>query len=372
MTQNQLPAHLQGHVNRALADRTLDHLGIGSPPYISIMGNKFQAVDTTGARKPVGAHDPQLGVYLDCVVVDMGDVISKIYYATPFDPSGDWVPPDCWSDNGVAPSRNAAVPQSRTCGECPNNAWGSAVSKVTGKGIKACADYQKLAISIPGDPIVYLLRVPPNSLVNLRGYLQKFKGQNVDVDLVITRLSFQQDTLGTLEFRATSYVDEATYAFSRAALAEKRTDALVGRLDRPRTEMLAAPAEQRQIPPTHVSPPLTSQMRTEPQPPGIPQGATSPGTPAVQRAPVAETAPKRPGRPKRQTAEQPAAPAGFTPAPFRAEPQGTGQAASPSASVHGNAAAPTGNGQQPGSQFGIQSGAAPDAALSNALDSIFK
>ena len=55
------------------------------------------------------------------------------------------------SDNGTAPSRNASNPQARTCAECPQSAWGSKVSTVSGKGVKACADIQKIAFRLSVD-----------------------------------------------------------------------------------------------------------------------------------------------------------------------------------------------------------------------------
>ena len=240
----QLPAHLQNRSGTKLAEQTAAHLGAGSPPFISIQGNRFTLIDATGAEQPIQTFDPQIGVYLDCVIADAGDVLSKIFYDKPFDPNaGQYEPPACFSDNGIGPSRNASRPQARTCAECPNAVWGSKTSAVSGKAVKACSDYQKLAIMVPGDEVTFLLRTPPNSLSNLRNYLNKFVGTGVDVTDVITRIYFDPNGLGTLLFAAPGQFITPELADRRDALrAAKKTDMLVGRGDQPRPPELAAPA----------------------------------------------------------------------------------------------------------------------------------
>ena len=349
MTTPALPAFLQQRQSKALATDLSANLGIGSPPYISIMGNRFTLIDASGAEEPVETYNPQIGPYLDCVIIDNGKHISKVFYSKAFDPNASqYQAPDCWSDNGVGPSRNAQYPQSPTCAACPNNAWGSKTSAVSGKAVKACSDFQKLAVMIPGDEVIFLLRVPPNSLSTLRAYNQKFIGQKVDVSDVITRISFEQGQIGQLKFDAVSFIDEDAFKQREQALLEHRTDGLVGHTDLPRQEALPSP---QQVPPAALPP-------AQPQPfiaqPAVPTAAVLPTVAPVGTAPIAGESGGRPPRKRRNTAATQAAPAAAPVAPFRA------------------AAAPAANGGASAAPFGMsQPAGGPPADVSAALDSLF-
>src|SRR3972149_2288137 len=244
----QLPAHLQGFQSNQLSKTVAANIGTSAPPYISIEGNKFPLTDAAGNAQPAGAFDQAIGVYLDCVVFDINDHLSKVYYSKPYDPNSQtFEPPECWSDNGIAPSRQAAKPQSPSCATCQLNEWGSATSKVSGKGIKACSDQQKAAIYVPGFPHIFLLRIPPNSLKNFRSYAERFNGQQFDMDLMVTRLSFEPQGMGRRLFNPVNWIDQAAVAFIQDARGRKATDALVGRNDVPR-EQVALPAPAAQAP----------------------------------------------------------------------------------------------------------------------------
>lgn len=380
MTTN-LPAYLLDAPPENFAQRALANLGMGSPPYVSIMGNRFTLVDETGAEEGVATYDPKTGPYLDCVIADIGDHMSKIYYARPFDPSAStYLPPDCWSDNGVTPSRNASVPQSATCATCQWGMWGSKVSQVSGKGVKACSDFMKLALVIPGDDVTFLMRVPPNSLSNLRAYLAKFAAE-ISPSMVITRVSFEAGGIGTLVFSAVSYVDESTFKRVKQVRAAKATDNLVGRNDLPR-EALPAPAAQAALPAAAPAfgvtgnPPIEQQLVQQQAPlqtaqvqpaPFQPSPAPTAVAPVVQTAlppatmftPGTATTPSTPApepqRRRRRTREQidadNAAAARAAPAQQQAQP----------------AATPPANGPA----FGMAQGAPPPADLGPMLDSIF-
>ena len=154
---NQLPAHLQHRQNRNLAAQAVGGISAGSPAHISIAGNRFTLVDEAGNQKPVQT------LYLDVCVIDANAAVSKIYFdpRTPFEPGGDNSnPPICWSDNGVGASAQASQPQNASCQLCPQNAWGSATSKATGKPVKACNDVKKVAVIVPGIDMAFLLRRP--------------------------------------------------------------------------------------------------------------------------------------------------------------------------------------------------------------------
>lgn len=330
-----LPAYLQSRQSSKIAERTVANLGAATPPFVSIQGGRFTLVDAVGDEEPVNTAEKGIA-YLDACLADSGDHESRIFYIKGWEP-GASAPPDCWSDNGYAPSRACSSPQSTTCAGCPKAEWGSAVSKVSGKGVPACAKNQKLALVIPGDDVTFLLRVPPNSLKNLRDYLNKFRGQDADVSDVITRISFEKDILGTLTFRAIGWIDEATAKQRELVLKSKATDLLVGRGDLPREGALPSPVQQGQL----VAPVSTTSVHS-----AAPDSVVS--TTSVQTEPTTGT--RRRGRPRATEA----APDANAMAPFRPDAQpGSGVVSL-------------------GPAFGIGAGQDPGAELAKDIDSLFK
>lgn len=378
MNAPQLPAFLQNKPSRGIAATLSGNLGAGSPPFLSIMGNRFTLIDAAGEEIPVATYDPKIGPYVDCIVMDALEHTSKIYYDKAYDPAASqYEPPACFSDNGVAPSRNASRPQARTCAECPQGAWGSNVSAVSGKGVKACSDIQKIALLVPGYDMPFLLRIPPNSRNGFRGFVNKFVGQQVDVSDVVTRISFEQGSIGTLRFEAASYIDEATYAHREKLMAAKATDSMIGRTDLPRQDALPAPAtpaglpapEQQVQQPAPFVPPAPAAFA----PPAAAQPmqmAPQMAAPAPAAQPASPSEPPRTRKRRTAAATAPAAQApGFAPpaqqtAPFM--PQPAPAAAPPAAPFAVAAPAPA----QP-ANFGIQQAPAPAGDLANTLNSLF-
>lgn len=347
---NQLPTYLQNRQSKGLAQTLVGNLGVGSPPFLSIMGNRFTLIDSAGEEIAVQTYDPKIGPYVDCVVIDALERTSKIFYDKPFDPGANqYEPPACFSDNGIAPSRNASKPQSSTCAACPQAAWGSKVSTVSGKGVKACADIQKIAILVPGYEMPFLLRVPPNSRTNFRGYVNKFIGQPIDVCDVTTRITFEPGGIGTLHFDAIGYIDEATFGQREKLSAAHATDSMVGRTDLPREGALAAPVPQAQIE-QQVQPPAPFVPAPAAQPVAF---APQPNPPAASQTPTATPAASpSSGRRRRNTQAAPVQPNGQQQAPFMSQ------------------AAPT-PASQPQPNFGIQQGTAPNPELASTLEGLF-
>lgn len=336
---SQFPDFLKNRQSKSLNETAAQVLGSSNPPHISILGGRFTLVDSTGATEQVQT------LYLDVCVIDQLERKSKLYYAEAWRPD-EGKPPTCWSDNGVAPSVNAAEPQSPTCSACELNVWGSEISKVSGKKVKACRDYLKLACVVPGDDLVFLLRLPPNSHKGLQGYVQRFQGTGVDLSDVVTRMKFQEGVQGTLEFAAVGYIDEPTFKMREEALAAKKTDALVGRTDVPRTAALAAPsglANNDRRPGALVELPRDEALTN-------PQGAGTPAQEPEKR--------RRRTKAEMEAAKPAAATAPPAQAPFR-------PAASPVSPTP--AAAPAGN----GALFGMQQGAEPTTDVKSTLDSLF-
>lgn len=367
----QLPSYIKPRTGPKMSETALAVVGMGASPYLSIEGGRFTLVDAAGNMKP----SQQL--YQDVVIIDMNENMSKDYRTDEWDP-GNPTPPVCFSDNGVAPSINAAQPQSPTCGGCPHNVWGSKISKM-GSKVKACRDTHKLAVIVPGEPAnVFRLIVTPNSLTNWRGYTTLFQGQPFDLCDVVTRLTFQQGVMGTLEFKPrptvenppgtvvqSCWLDEATLALRDAAVTAKAGDAVVGRLDRPRDPALATnpqPAAALTHQPA-AQPQATAQSAVFPSTSGAP-ASTQTGAPA-QAASRSEPAAQQPepaqrGRRRRQTAETPA-------------PQQTTQAAAQPQQTQPQQGQMAPFRQEPAQQapFGMAAGAAPNADLQATLNSVF-
>jgi hypothetical protein len=283
MSDPQLPARFKDRQRRTIATAVGTGLGSASPPFISIKGGAFTLVDANGEQSPVETK------YLDCVIFDVNvDVpVQRVYWGKdrPFDPGSDaYQPPLCFSDNGIGASRNAQEPQSPSCQMCPQNVWGSAVSKISGKGVKACGAIKKVAVmAMDGKETAYdfpfLLRVPIMSHENLRVYSDKFKGKDFDVSDVITRVSFVHGAVGVLDFEAVDFTGDDVEALVQKALESHVTDAMIGRGDLPVQGSLPAPREE----PKQIAPAI-------PIPAGSPQAA--PFAPAEPAKPKKTRLPK--------------------------------------------------------------------------------
>jgi hypothetical protein len=332
----QLPARFANRPKRNVAEQTVEGLGSAAPPYVSIAGGSFTLIDGNGEREPIA------GKHLDAVIIDT-NALSRVYWGkdAKYDPSADsYQAPLCFSDNGIGASRNAQQPQSANCQTCPQNVWGSAVSKLTGKPVKACSAMKKVALLVDGWDFPFLLRVPVMSHDNLRAYGDKFKGQEFDVSDVTTRITFVHGHTGQLDFNALGFTDDEIEALVQKVLAAKMTDSLVGRGDVPVQGVLPAPQEARPLPPPAQSAPFPSTPTATAQ--------TESALPAT-----AASSSKRGRKPK----AEPAAPAG---GPFGGAP------AEPGVPPFLQRAA------TPAPQHGIQTNApSPTAEMDAALQSVF-
>jgi hypothetical protein len=310
MSDPQLPARFKNRQDRrAVATAVATGLGSASPPSISIKGGAFTLVDANGEQSPVETK------YLDCVIFDVNaDVpVQRVYWGKdrPFDPGSDaYQPPLCFSDNGIGASRNAQEPQSPSCQMCPQNVWGSAVSKISGKGVKACGAIKKVAVmAMEGKETAYdfpfLLRVPIMSHENLRVYSDKFKGKDFDVSDVVTRVSFVHGAVGVLDFEAVDFTGDDVEALVQKALESHVTDAMIGRGDLPVQGSLPAPAAPH--PALGQANALQEQPRPLPVAPIAGVASASPGAPSNQMGPLGDgnataVAPAKRTRKKAETA----------------------------------------------------------------------
>jgi hypothetical protein len=375
----QLPSHLQKYQTKDIGATLSHNLGTAAPPYVSIAGNRFALIDAAGNEQPVPTFDPQIGVYLDACIMDANEHISRIYYAQKYDPSAaTFNPPDCWSDNGQAPSVSCSAPQAVSCTPDPNHVhgckwavWGSATSN-QGKAVPACQQVQKIALLIPGMTTLFLLRVPPNSHKHLRAYQETCKGSQVRIADVITRIYFDQSTQGTLLFKGVNYIDEPTAQLREQAYIEKKTDALVGRTDVPRVAIAAptgavATVQIASMPGDQITVQQPGPFAPTSSPaaqPAIQPTSMSAGAPPA--APSPDPAPTT--RRRRRTSAEMAAANGAAPAGQPAPtPSAAPQAPFPVPGQSAAAVPPA----QPAS-FGIAQPAPANPEVSAMLDSFFK
>ncbi len=355
MTTPQIPSYLLNTGIPNFTDRLGANLGTRAQPYLSIKDDRLTLVDATGDTRPVLTRDAKTGdPYIDCVIIDTCDHESKIYFGRSYDPKAEtFSPPICWSDNGVAPSTNCSEPQASRCeqdptprttpglpgeggsGGCKWACWGSGRAREGSKVVPpACAKIQKVALLIPGEDIQFLLRVPPNSLVELDNYNGKFKGHNFSMPDVFTRISLRDKTLF---FAGLGFIDEETAKLRKQALLAKKTDALVGRGDKPRQSALPAPdpawsAISGTMPSVRTAPLPASAPVAVPDPlfAGNADGTSTPPPPAAAPAATPSSAPtRRRGRPPKEAAP----PTNGSEAPQAPFPHGMAAAPEPNADL---------------------------------------
>lgn len=359
----QLPAFLRDPKLFAESDKAVAGIGGSQPPYVSIKGAKFALVDAGGETLYVQQ------MHLDVIVLTGNEHVSKMFYAGAYDPAaGAAVPPTCFSDNGIAPSYQASLPQHSNCASCKFNAWGSKVTP-TGSQVKACTDSKKLAIVLAADTPyttasgaagmaakmdqVYLLKVPAASMSVWRDYAKDIRGRGVPIIGVITRMTFNpQASFPALLFAATGFISsEAEYNECRALLDDPAVADAVGANDRPtqqevqpQTAVAAAPA----APAPAVAPLAPAPVMTAP--------AQQAAAVVAASAPAALPAARRRGRPAAGSSLG----APLAPAPAAAPAQATMFAATAAAAP---GAAPVGG----TIQAPTESNADLDALLAKAL-----
>jgi hypothetical protein len=362
--------------------------GGGLPPHISILGGRFTLVDGAGNRRPLTT------LHMDCVIVDLNEKMTRMFWGVDeqgqlkgFDAEAT-APPACFSDNGVAPSSRALEPQAKTCtpdrthtNGCKWSVWGSAISKRDGKTkIPACQNGIKTAIlvaqvkqaanggieAIDVMPMAFMLRVPPNSIDAFKSYGKEIGGygevelpwtgqkENLDLPLVVTRVSFEEGEVGKLQFKPLGYINgEVDEIITQ--LDDKTVDNLVGRDDVPWDGALIGTKPQPQISPAQGQALLKVAEATS----SIPMPFPAPQVPANEP-------PKPRGRPRKAAAEP-------APAPFAAPAQPLPADGSIPPFLQREPVKETSpnNGQKSQPAFGIQQAPPPNAELDKMLSDAF-
>lgn len=186
-------------------DMTKRYSSINTSKKISIRGRVFRLMVN---GKEISKNENNA---MNVVIVAGGKDIARYYHAKKYT-AGDTSPPDCFSNDGIAPDPASYSPQSTTCEACPQNIKGS------GEGdSRACRFQQRLAVVlaeyIEGD--VYELALPSKSLFG-RGDLQKMPfqqyakyvgAQGRNINTLVTEMRFDSDSdTPKLVFRPLRYL----------------------------------------------------------------------------------------------------------------------------------------------------------------------
>lgn len=179
-------------------------------PYISIGDNRFTAIDAEGNETILGLKS------FEFLVVAGNPSTSKIFYKSGYNPESPSAP-DCYSDNGLFPDIRVVRPEHSDCSNCMNNVWGSAKSNLSGKDIKACGDYKKLAV-IPFDAEnnelgVHMLRLSPASNPKWAEYLKELAKTKITSELGLTpqfvvNRAYWSDKKNVMAFEMVDFLDE--------------------------------------------------------------------------------------------------------------------------------------------------------------------
>lgn len=227
----QLPAHLATpEAGEHLRESLKAAAGIKSIafPRVGIKGGKFHVIKDGETRLVTDPDKPGLNLplmMLEVVVVAWNPALSKTYYEGEFDEQQHGEEPDCRSDDGIAPDSDVAQPQNPTCATCPMNQWGSKVSKITGKDVKACSDGKRLVI-IPSRALAkseaYGFVITPAALKAWKKYVDILTEKKIPIFSVVTNLTFDpKAAFPKVDFGFNRFLDSEEYAI---AVARRETE----------------------------------------------------------------------------------------------------------------------------------------------------
>ena len=201
----QLPAHLQGgDVAAQIAAYNAAAAGgikVGGFPRISIKGGKFHEVSggESATLMQSGTNPPVPLMLLEAVIVSANPNLTKAYYEGEYVP-GDDREPVCSSDDGTVPDAHigqneGTKKQGDACATCLKNQWGSKISKISGKEVKACTDNKRLVL-LPAADLGYkalALNITPAALGDWGQYVKALSGRGVPVNSVVTSITFDNN-----------------------------------------------------------------------------------------------------------------------------------------------------------------------------------
>lgn len=182
-------------------------------PMLSIKGNTF-TLQYDGNNKVVSKIDGEGRLFVDVIFADAATNKSRMYWANRYSSKeDDQVAPDCFSEDGVKPDSQSGKPQCDFCAQCPHNVWGTAIGEQGASKGKRCREVWKTAVIVPSfsPEALFQLRVPPASLKHFNAYMAQFaeievEGREADPGDVVTRVYFEPDKQGIINFEGAAYV----------------------------------------------------------------------------------------------------------------------------------------------------------------------
>ena len=219
-----VPKHLAKRVGTPSALNTAVTGGLSSGtshPRIAVKGTRWKFI-LDGEEKVLPAKIDTLKV----AIIGANPGVSKIYYASAYDPDAAESAPDCFSQDGKRPHSTAVDPQHDVCASCPKNAWGSQITE-SGKQLKACRDSKTIAVVLLGfgdnevvDNRIWQIRVSPSSLKHLARYTKLLGHKGFPMECVQTELFFSEETdFPQVQFKFAGFID---------ASRQSQLDAMVG------------------------------------------------------------------------------------------------------------------------------------------------
>ncbi|MGI9136096.1 MAG: hypothetical protein ACR2JS_03420 [Candidatus Nanopelagicales bacterium] len=187
---NNLPDYLK---EVELDDVTKALAGGGGSKRISLRGSKFRMV-VNGDEVMTSKNDA-----LEVVIVNAAKDVSRQYYGSAYNPKADATPPDCWSNDGIAPDKSIKEAQHHNCAECPQNIKGSGSGES-----RACRHFRRLAVALANDVggDVYQLQLASKSIFGkgdlehmpFEQYAKYVGAQGYNLNTLVTEMRFDTDS----------------------------------------------------------------------------------------------------------------------------------------------------------------------------------
>lgn len=226
-SSSNLPAYLTA--DASFLDINKEVVKAAAFPVLSIKGMKF-TINKDGVKTIVTKPDDADEVAQSLGVVFLrANLSAKTFYAKKYsEGESDNTRPDCYSQDGVAPSPNSQNPQATKCALCKHNQWGSRVSD-SGKEGKECQGNARIAVSAPDSLDPMLLRVPPKSLKPLKDMLKVIAARKVPYNAVVVKVGFDREAPSpVLTFKPIGLLDDGKYSEVRDLYDGELVRAIVG------------------------------------------------------------------------------------------------------------------------------------------------
>lgn len=149
---------------------------------ISLAGRRFTLVNVSGNETPLVDKITNKGKELivdhteiEVYIVGASPKITRSYYVDSYTP-GKKMLPNCYSNDGLIPSKRVLAPESKSCQSCPKAVRGSKIAD--GRKMVACAIKKKLVVIVDdkNNPIdfemPYLLILASGSKGNFEEYIR--------------------------------------------------------------------------------------------------------------------------------------------------------------------------------------------------------